>query len=270
MLRTASLACVLLLALVAPVPADPKPFPGKPSTWNTFKRFDFKVDGKDAIVVAPEKPAPGRPWLWRAEFFGAFPNADIELVKRGWHLAYLGVPNQFGSPKAMAAWEKFHDVLVKDHELNPKPGILGMSRGGLYALAWGIAHPEKTLAIDLDNGVCDPKSWPGGKLTAPGTAGEWKNLLKAFDFKDDEEALAYKGFPLDNLAPLAKAKVPLLLVYGDSDKVVPHTENSQVLWDRYKALGGPVERQVKAGGDHHPHSLADPAPIVEFFERAMK
>ena len=81
----------------------------------------------------------------------------------------------------MAAWEKFHDMLVKDHELNPRPGILGMSRGAMYALAWGIAHPDKTLAIDLDNGFCEPRSWPGGKLT-PESAGEWNNLLKAYDF----------------------------------------------------------------------------------------
>ena len=270
MIRIHCLAGLILLVVTSMAAADPKPFAGKESTWNTFKRYDFKVDGKDAIVVVPEKPAPGRPWLWRAEFFGAFANADIELVKRGWHLAYLSVPDQFGGPKAMAAWEKFHDVLVKDHELSPKPGILGMSRGALYALAWGIAHPDNTLAIDLDNGFCDPRIWPGGKLKGTDSASQWNNLLKAYDFKNDAEALAYKGWPLDNLAPLAKAKVPILLVYGDADKVVPPQKNSEPLWDRYQALGGPIDRRIKKGGDHHPHSLPDPAPIVEFFEKAAK
>lgn len=91
---------------------------------------------------------------------------------------------------------------------------------------------------------------------------------EAFDFKDDQEAIAYKGNPVDNLAPLAKAKLPLLLVYGDSDKVVPHKENSEIVYERYQALGGPVQRIVKAGGDHHPHGLPDPQPIIEFFEKA--
>ena len=100
MIRIHCLVGLILLVAISTATADPKPFAGTESTWNAFKRFDFKVDGKDAIVVVPEKPAPGRPWLWRAEFFDAFPNADIELVKRGWHLAYLGVPNQFGGPKA--------------------------------------------------------------------------------------------------------------------------------------------------------------------------
>jgi len=55
--------------------------------------------------------------------------------------------------------------------------------------------------------------------------------------KNDAEAPAYKGCPLDNLATLATAKVPILLVYGDADKVVPPQKNSEALWDRNQALG---------------------------------
>jgi alpha-beta hydrolase superfamily lysophospholipase len=75
---------------------------------------------------------------------------------------------------------------------------------------------------------------------------------------------------VDRLKPLAEAKVPILLVYGDSDRTVPHRENSEVVYDRYRALGGPVERIVKPGADHHPHGLTEPQPIVEFFERAWR
>jgi len=49
---------------------------------------------------------------------------------------------------------------------------------------------------------------------------------------------------------------------------VRHAENSEVVHDRYKKLGGPVERIVKAGGDHHPHGLKEPRPIVDFLNRA--
>jgi hypothetical protein len=58
-----------------------------------------------------------------------------------------------------------------------------------------------------------------------------------------------------------------MLIYGDSDKVVPHRENSGLVYNRHKALGGPAERVVKPGQDHHPHGLTDPRPIVEFFEK---
>ena len=254
--------------------ADPQPFPGTPTKWTGFVRHDFKVDGTEAIVVVPDKPLPGRPWVWRGEFFGAFADADIALVKAGWHLAYLKTPDLFGSPKAIAKWETFHAAMVKDYGMHPKPGLIGLSRGGLYCMNWAAAHPDRTLAVYLDNAVCDFKSWPGGvpkKLgTGKGSEGEWKKLLAAYDFKSDADAVAYKLNPVDNLDPLAKAKVPLLLVYGDKDTVVPHVENSELVYDRYKALGGPVERVVKPGQDHHPHGLKDVAPVVKFFAAALE
>ncbi len=261
-------SCPITRAEAAP------PFPGQSARWEGFVRHNFKVDEADVIVVEPADPLPGRPWAWRGEFFGAFPNADVALVKAGWHLAYIGVPDQFGSPRAMAQWEKLYDILVKNHHLSPRPALIGLSRGALYCLAWAAAHPDKTLLVYLDNGVCDFRSWPGGKPkglgTGVGSAEDWIKLLKAFDFKNDHEAITSELNPVERLEPIAEAKIPILLVYGDSDKTVPHQENSAVVYDRCKALGGPVERIVKPGADHHPHGLTDPRPIVEFFEKIRK
>jgi pimeloyl-ACP methyl ester carboxylesterase len=268
-------AIFAVLSLAVPCPAaDPKPFPSAPTKWEGFARHDFKVDGTDAAVVVPEKPLPGRPWVWRGEFFGAFADADIALVKAGWHLAYLKTPDLFGSPKAIKKWETFYGAMVKDYEMHSKPGLIGLSRGGLYCMNWAAAHPDQTLAVYLDNAVCDFKSWPGGALkklgaSKAGSDAEWKKMLAAYEFKTDDEAIAYKLNPVDNLAPLAKAKIPLLLVYGDKDTAVPHVENSELVYDRYKALGGPVERVVKPGQDHHPHGLKDVAPVVKFFATAL-
>ena len=272
---------LIALAFVTLVPpavarsAEPKAFPGTPAKWHGFAKHGFKVGDLDATVVVPEKALPGRPWAWRGEFFGTFADADIALVKAGWHLAYLKVPDMFGSPKAVKQWERFYDAMVKDHGMHPKPGLIGLSRGGLYCMNWAATHPDQTLAVYLDNAVCDFKSWPGGALKKLGTStggseAEWKKLLAAYEFKSDEEATAYKLNPVDNLAPIAKARIPLLLVYGDKDTVVPHVENSELVYDRYKALGGPVERVVKPGQDHHPHGLKDVTPVVKFFTDALE
>jgi pimeloyl-ACP methyl ester carboxylesterase len=268
------LSLILLFLCSLPVTAaEPKPFPGTATKWNGFDKFVFPFDGTDITMVQPEKALPGRPWIWRAEFFDSFPKADIALVKAGWHLAYLRVPNLFGSPKAIARWEKCYDLLTKEYGLHPKPGFIGLSRGGLYAMNWAAVHPEKTLAVYLDNAVCDFKSWPGGKPkklgTGAGSPNEWLNVLKAFDFKDDEEAIAYKLNPIDNLKPVADAKIPLLLVYGDADRAVPHLENSEIVYKRYTELKGSVTRIVKPGQDHHPHGLEDVKPVVDFFNAAL-
>lgn len=72
-----------------------------------------------------------------------------------------------------------------------------------------------------------------------------------------------EGNPVDNLSPLAKANIPLIHVVGDSDTAVPVAENTAVVEDRYKALGGHIKIFHKPTG-HHPHGLGDSAPIVEF------
>jgi alpha-beta hydrolase superfamily lysophospholipase len=74
----------------------------------------------------------------------------------------------------------------------------------------------------------------------------------------------FTGGPLDNVAVVAKARVPILSVCGGADKTVPLAENTALLATRYRELGGLIEVIVKDGGDHHPHSLKDPAPIVDF------
>ena len=81
---------------------------------------------------------------------------------------------------------------------------------------------------------------------------------------DEAAALAYKGNPVDSLAPLAKAKVPILHVFGDADDVVPWDENTGVIAERYQKLGGSITLIRKPGVGHHPHGLDDSTPIVNF------
>ena len=44
----------------------------------------------------------------------------------------------------------------------------------------------------------------------------------------------------------------------------PVSENINLVETRYQALGGKIRVIRKPGGKHHPHSLPDPAPIVDF------
>ncbi|MEJ7591136.1 MAG: endonuclease/exonuclease/phosphatase family protein [Planctomycetaceae bacterium] len=75
--------------------------------------------------------------------------------------------------------------------------------------------------------------------------------------------LDYKGNPIDSEL-LARAGVPLLHVYGDADDVVPWDENTGIVADRYKALGGSITLIAKQGVGHHSHGLEDSTPIIEF------
>jgi len=258
------LVCLAALAVPAFGQSTPPPFPGPKTQWNGYDRYDFKVDDRPAIVVVPKTAAPGKPWLWRGEFFGAFPNADIALLGAGFHVAYLQDPNQFGSPAAMKHWDAFYAELTGKYGLAKKAALLGMSRGGLYCYAWATKNPDKVACIYGDAPVCDLKSWPGGKGKGKGSPKDWALAQQVFGFKDEAEALAWKGSPIDVLGPIAAAKIPILHVFGDSDDVVPPEENTLVLAQRYRALGGDIILMPKSDVGHHPHGLTDPTPIVNF------
>ncbi|MGC3972258.1 MAG: prolyl oligopeptidase family serine peptidase [Pirellulales bacterium] len=235
----------------------------KRSHWNGLERLDFTVDGRAALLIVPPKADVGRPWIWRTEFFGHEPQADIALTAKGFHIAYVNVQNLYGSPLALDAMDKFYDHVTKQYDLMPKVALEGFSRGGLFALNWAARHPDRTSCIYNDAPVCDFKSWPAGRGRGKGSPTDWKRCLEAYGLTE-QEALDYKGNPVDNLAPLARHKIPLLHVCGDADEVVPFEENTKLLAERYKALGGPIEVIVKPGVGHHPHSLKDPKPIVDF------
>ena len=237
-----------------------------PKEWHGFARRDFVIDGRNALLVSPNKAAPGRPWIWRARFFGHEPQADIALLEKGYHLAYCDVAGLFGSPKAVAHWNAFYAHLTKEHGLAKKVALEGMSRGGLIIYLWAAANPDKVACLYGDAPVCDLRSWPGGKGVGPGSASDWARALEVYGLTE-EQAEDFAGNPIDRLAPLAKAKIPILHVLGDADKVVPVAENSGVLEKRYRALGGSIEVIRKPGVGHHPHALKDPTPIVAFIEK---
>ncbi len=153
-------------------------FPGKKSSWFGFERFDFQVDGKSALVVAPKIVAPGRPWVWHGEFFGHKPNPDLALLGRGFHVVYLSVPDMLGSPEAVAHWNAFYEALTENHGFAKKAALVGLSRGGLYVYNWAAANPDKVACIYGDAPVCDFKSWPGGKGKVPGSARDWQLVLQ--------------------------------------------------------------------------------------------
>jgi lysophospholipase L1-like esterase/pimeloyl-ACP methyl ester carboxylesterase len=242
----------------------PPRFPGVTGDYHGFERFDFVVDGCKATVVAPRQTMPGRPWIWRAEFFDHRPELDLALLSRGFHLAYIEVGNTFGAPSALKHWDAFYKELTGRFGLSKKPTLEGLSRGGLYVYNWASANPSKVSVVFGDNPVCDFKSWPGGKGKGPGSPDDWKKLIQDYGFKSEAEALAYRRNPVDNLAPLAKAGVPLLHLSGDADEVVPYEENTVLLRERYEKLGGKIQVIVKPGFKHHPHGLDDPTPLVDF------
>ena len=239
----------------------------KVGDFQGYEMRSFTRGGLQCRVVKPRVAVKGRHWIWRARFFGHEPQFDKAMLDRGWHVVYVEVGGLFGGPEAVRHWDVFYKMLT-DAGLSDKPVLEGMSRGGMIIYNWAKQNPEKVAGIYGDNPVCDGRSWPGGKGEGKGSTGDWTQCMKIYGI-DEKSAKNFKGFPIDGLERLAKAKVPLFHVVGSADSVVPVKENTDVLQKNYEALGGKIEVIRKAGLDHHPHSLKDPKPLIDFAIRCV-
>lgn len=228
--------------------------------WKT-KEFDFQ--GHEAKIVFSKKISNGNHWIWRARFWGHEPQLDKALLERGFHVVYIDVANLFGNEESVALWDDFYTYLIKEYNLNPKAVLEGMSRGGLIIYNWASKNPEKVACIYADAPVCDIKSWPGGLYSGEGSPGEWEKCLEAYNL-DDKSVLDFTGIPIYNAVKVAQAGIPVIHVCGMADKVVPYAENTAKLAENFETAGGDITLILKEGVGHHPHSLQNPKPLVDF------
>ncbi len=202
----AAVACLTLAAVTAYAsPRVDSDFSGGKTVWHGFERYDFMLDAQTldlqpimaasdegdgikrpvagqrrCIVVVPKVAAPGNPWSWRGCYWDHQPQAEIELLRRGFHIAYIESSQEL---KPGPAWDAWYTFLTTKHHLSMKPAFIGMSRGGEYAYTWAVGHPDKVSCIYADN--------PGGN---------WDVLTK--------------------LGALATNDVPLLHICGSIDPIL--------------------------------------------------
>jgi hypothetical protein len=152
------------------------PFEGEKTIWHEgFERYDFIMDDatgaitpmtapasevtsfgidesvkggkRRCVVVVPKKAAPGNPWSWRGCYWNHQPQSEVELLRRGFHIAFVA-PDPGRQGKAWDVWYKF---MTENHGLAKKVAFVGMSKGGVNAFNWGGVNPDKVACIYNDN-----------------------------------------------------------------------------------------------------------------------
>jgi hypothetical protein len=130
-------------------------FDGGKSTWHDgFVRYDFVMDDdtlaitpftrpekegfavgspskgqRRCIVVVPNKPAPGNPWSWQGCYWDHQPQAETELLQRGFYIAFI-TPDP-GRQYPGKQWDAWYAYLTEKQGLSRKPAFVGMSKGGV-------------------------------------------------------------------------------------------------------------------------------------------
>ena len=253
---------------------------------DTFNWQRFEVAGRPAFMILPEadKRRQPLPWIMYAPTFDRrLPNEAHEgwmidhFLKAGIAIAGVDVGESHGSPAGRAIFNALHQQLVEgDLGFSPKACLLPRSRGGLMLYNWAAENPQKVQCIAGIYPVCDLRTYPG--LAA---------ACKAYGMTEDEFAVVLSQHnPVDRLAGLAAAKVPIFHIHGDVDTVVPFKDNSGNVAERYRELGGQMNVVVAPGQGHnmwhgffhseelvdfvvlnatgHPRTVSLPAPIAHW------
>lgn len=233
------------------------------STWNGFRRLDFTFEDAPAILVCPEKPIEGNKWLFKTEYFGAFPAFELEMLARGYFVAHVQNRTRWTPDDVTEKQARFAHYLHKEMGLAQKCLTVGMSCGGMQSIYLAAKHPEVVAALYIDAPVCNLLSCPCGVGDAVNDLYEEFKEATGFTVSD---MINYRRHPIDFAPKLVENNVPLYIVAGDSDKTVPYHENGALLAAYYREKGGILFETVKKNCDHHPHGLEDNAPLIRFAE----
>ena len=200
--------------------------------WFTgsYDRYSFNKSGVEGAitVLVPKTTAPGKPWVFRADYVTHDAVVDLALLANGFHIVTGPVPYNADGP-SLQSWNAVHKLLTENGFSN-KPVLEGAGGAAGEAYAWAIANPDKVSCIYGENPVL--------------------------------RCTMTKAQPLDNLAALAKAGVPLLHVCGSLDPMLKdHTRAAE---KRYKDLNGSMTVIIQEGLGHYPTAPKDPKPVVDF------
>jgi len=215
----------------------------------------FQVNGKNAFVIKSEKPAAGNPWVWYAPTLKSYPHHSQKfyferLLAHGIAIAGYDLGEVRGAPGSSKKFTGFYDAMVAKG-YSAKPILLGQSRGGLMLLCWAFRNPDKVGAFTGIYPVCNIASWP--------LQNSKPSVVADYGMSEDEilENLETLN-PPTNMAQLIANRVPMFLLHGDSDRVVPLRKNSALIKGAYQKTGGDIQLKIVPGKGH--------AEVPEFFK----
>ena len=231
----------------------------KTDLWQGGRRTVLTFKGHEAWVVEPPAgvaTAKGCPWTWTMQWAAAFVERTgvPELLKHGWrHVTLMQFDERMTEEGLALSWS-FQEYLVSELGFAPQANLIGMSWGGFFAVRYATAHPELVKKVHLDAPL----------LTFDGSAldvGPWKGLAPKGGWATSPE------MPVNRAAILAKAGIPVLLLYGTADRVVNPALNSLAFVKAYEASGGTRLDKIARAFGHHPHGVdVGDATVSCFFQ----
>lgn len=191
----------------------------------------FLFEERPAFILWPEdslrtKP---QPWVFYAPTLAGYPDEHEkwmheQFLAAGVAVAGIDVGEAYGSPTSRKLFDAFYEDLTGKRGLALKPCLLGRSRGGLWVSSWACDHPDRFSGLAGIYPVFDFRTYPGLPKAAPAYE------MTAADLEQRLDELN----PIAKMPVLARTKLPVFIIHGDEDIVVPLKENSAAVAELYK------------------------------------
>ena len=259
-------------SIVASIVADTQSV-HKKDVWHGFNRIVFEFRGCEAWIVEPTTEAKGRPWAWIMEWPESFAKrtGSVALLKAGYHVVTLR-PGDYEDGKFVSKPGNMNDArlresrafqkwLVDDLGFAPKADLIGMSWGGFYSVRYAGTYPDAVARIYLDAPLLDFSTLVGKEQEFWGLNAKYGIDVNTYIGRDDPRQ------PVNMYEPIAKAGIPILLLYGGVDATVPPSDNCLRFAEAFKAAGGNIEIVARGPYGHQPHGLEidEQQKFVDFF-----
>lgn len=230
----------------------------------------FFVAGRHAFLMTPETPAEselGKPWVFYAPTLSRYPDQHESwmherMLAAGVAVAGIDVGEAYGSPHSQPLFDALYDEMVS-RGYSTKPALLGRSRGGLWVSRFAIERPHRVAAIGGIYPVFDYTSYPGVEKAAAVYG------ATAVELQQRQSELN----PVKRLDVIAKAGIPVYVIHGTEDRVVPIDKNSDRLQSAYQAVGkGSLMTLERVDGQGHNfwEGFFHSEPLVDFLIDAAK
>ncbi len=194
------------------------------------------IAGKPAFIFlpAPAKRQTPQPWvLYAPTLLPNYPDEHErwmheQLVDAGIAVAGIDVGEAYGSPQGNQGLSALVEYLVDQRQFSSKPCLLGRSRGGLWVSSWAAENPQHVSGIAGIYPVFDLRSYPGLQQASRAYQLDEKQLESNLEIWN----------PISKAGKLASAGIPMYIIHGMDDAVVPIAANSQAMQRAYQSKPG--------------------------------
>ena len=220
--------------------------------FHGFKCDEFEFEQTTAYVAIPDIE-PRNQIVFKTEYWDAFPELEIELLKRGFHVVHVRNHTRLANKSDCDRKARFIEYVSQKYGLDRKCILVGMSCGGAQAVNFASYYPDMVSCLLIDAPVLNFLDFPGRYNQYEQF---WENEFKAaYPNVKRPDIFTLPDNTINNVPKLIEKRFPVIMLYGTEDMTVNYYMNGKLLEEAYSDNAELLTVIPRNSQGHHPHGL---------------